>query len=105
MALPEGFTKESFERNAKIYKLMANPKRLEILNRLKGGEMTVTELVNEMGIRKANVSQHLAILRYLKLVKVRRVGKNGFYSITDAKIVEPCKIMNELWKNNPSLNI
>lgn len=105
MALPKGFTKETFERNAKIYKLIANAKRLEILNLLKVREMTVTELVNEMGIRKANVSQHLAILRYLKLVSVRRVGKNGFYSITDPNIVAPCKIMNDLWKNNPSLNI
>jgi ArsR family transcriptional regulator len=106
MTLPKGFTKETFERNAKIYKLMANAKRLEILNLLKESkEMTVTELVNEMGIRKANVSQHLAILRYLKLVSVRRVGKNGFYSITDPNIVAPCKIMNDLWKNNPSLNI
>lgn len=105
MALPEGFTKETFERNAKIYKLMANAKRLEILNNLKEQEMTVTELVNTMGIRKANVSQHLAILRYLKLVKVRRVGKNAFYSIMDPKIVAPCKIMNDLWRENPNLNI
>ncbi len=79
---------------------MANAKRLEILNRLKGGEMTVTQLVNEMGIRKANVSQHLAILRYLKLVTVKRVGKNGFYNIADPRIVESCKIMNDLWKSN-----
>lgn len=106
MPLPKGFTKDTFERNAKIYKLMANSKRLEILNRLKEtGEMTVTELVDSMGIRKANVSQHLAILRYLKLVTVKRVGKNAFYTITDKKIVEPCAIMNDLWKNNPSLNL
>jgi len=105
MAKTAGFTKETFERNARIYKLMANAKRLEILNLLNTNkEMTVTQLVNEMGIRKANVSQHLAILRYLKLVSVRRSGKNGFYKITDPNIVAPCKIMNELWKNNPNLN-
>ncbi len=104
MALPKGFSKKTFERNAKIYKLMANAKRLEILNLLKMNEMTVTELVNAMGVRKANVSQHLAILRYIKLVKVKRVGKNAFYSIADAKIVEPCKIMNDIWKSN-SINI
>lgn len=105
MGLPKGFTKETFERNARIYKLMANSKRLEILNRLKEtGEMTVTQLVDAMGIRKANVSQHLAILRYLKLVTVKRIGKNAFYTITDPKIVEPCIIMNDLWKRNPNLN-
>ena len=98
MTLPKGFSRETFERNSRIYKLMANAKRLEILNLLKAnGEVTVTQLVNEMGIRKANVSQHLAILRYLKLVTVKRVGKNAFYNISDPRIVEPCKIMNELW--------
>lgn len=106
LKLPKGFTKDTFERNSKIYKLMANAKRLEILNLLKeNGELTVTQLVDEMGIRKANVSQHLAILRYLKLVEVKRVGKNGFYRISDSKIVEPCRIMNELWEANPGLNI
>jgi ArsR family transcriptional regulator len=99
MTQPKGFNKKTFERNASIYKLMANAKRLEILNLLNGGEMTVTELVNEMGIRKANVSQHLAILRHLKLVTVKRVGKNAFYNISDPRIVEPCKIMNDLWKS------
>ena len=105
MALPKGFTKETFERNARIYKLMANAKRLEILNLLKDKEMTVTELVNEMGVRKANVSQHLAILRYLRLVTVKRIGKNAFYNITDPRIVEPCKIINQLWKSNPNLSL
>ena len=105
MKLPKGFTKDTFERNARIYKLMANAKRLEILNLLnENGELTVTQLVNEMKIRKANVSQHLALLRYLKMVNVKRVGKNAFYSISDAKIVEPCHIMNDLWKSK-SLNI
>lgn len=99
MALPKGFSRETFERNSRIYKLMANAKRLEILNLLNMGEMTVSQLVKEMNIRKANVSQHLAILRYLKLVNVRRVGKNAFYSLTDPRIVEPCKIMNELWSS------
>jgi DNA-binding transcriptional ArsR family regulator len=100
MALPKGFTRETFERNAKIYKLLANAKRLEILNLLKAnGEMTVTELVNAMGIRKANVSQHLAILRYLRMVNVKRVGKNGFYSLTDSRIVDSCKLLNDLWKS------
>jgi DNA-binding transcriptional ArsR family regulator len=97
MILPKGFNKETFERNARIYKLMANAKRLEILNLLNVKEMTVTELVDEMGVRKANVSQHLAILRYLKLVTVKRVGKNAFYNIADHRIVDSCKILNEVW--------
>jgi ArsR family transcriptional regulator len=106
MTLSKERTKEAYERNAQIYKLMANAKRLEILDLLNDkGEMIVTEIVNAMGVRKANVSQHLTILRHLKLVKVRRAGKNAFYTITDPRIVEPCKILNQLWKDNPNLNL
>jgi DNA-binding transcriptional ArsR family regulator len=96
--------KEKFERNAQIYKLLANAKRLEILYLLSDGEMVVTDLVNTMGIRKANVSQHLAILRYLKFVTVKRVGKNAFYSLVNPKIIESFKIMDQLWKDK-SFNI
>ena len=96
--------REKFERNAQIYKLLANPKRLEILYLLDGKEMIVTDLVNTMGIRKANASQHLAILRYLKFVTVKRVGKNAFYSLANPKIIESFKIMDQLWKDK-SFNI
>ncbi len=92
--------KKVFERNARIYKLMANPKRLEILSLLSDKEMTVTELVNNMKVRKANVSQHLAILRYIKLVTVKRIGKNAFYKITNPQIAKSYKIMNDCWKNS-----
>lgn len=90
--------REKFERYAETYKLLANAKRLEILSLLDSGEKIVTDLVNAMEIRKANVSQHLALLRYLKFVKVRRVGKNAFYSLTNPKTVEFFKIMDSLEK-------
>lgn len=93
------FPKEVYERNAQIYKLMANPIRLEILNIVKNHEVTVDKLSELIGIRKANTSQHLSILRYLKLVKVRRNGKNAFYKIMNPKIVKPCQILKDLWGN------
>lgn len=91
------FPKEVYERNAQIYKLLANPKRLEILNIVRNREATVDELSEIIGIKKANTSQHLSILRYLNMVTVRRSGKNAFYKISDPRIVEPCKILNEMW--------
>lgn len=90
------FPKEVYEKNAEIYKLLANPKRLEILNIIKNKEATVDQISETMGIRKANTSQHLAILRFLKVVKVRRNGKNAFYKIANPRLVEPCKILKDL---------
>ena len=92
------FPKTTYERNAVIYKLLANPKRLEILNLLKQKELAVEELVKTLKLPKANISQHLAILRHARLVSVRRNGLNVYYKITDPKIVEPCRILHNLWK-------
>jgi ArsR family transcriptional regulator len=90
------FNKEVYRKNAELYKVMANAKRLEILNYIVGKEATVNELSRMLGTRKSNTSQHLAYLRYVGLVTTRRQGKNVFYKITDPRIVEPCKIFNEL---------
>ncbi|HVY36271.1 MAG TPA: metalloregulator ArsR/SmtB family transcription factor [Candidatus Paceibacterota bacterium] len=89
--------RSTYRRNADIYKILANPKRLEILNLLREQELSVEDLVRELGVSKANVSQHLALLRHTRLVKVRRDGLNGYYSIVDPRIVEPCRILHKLF--------
>ncbi|OGM10415.1 hypothetical protein A2Z67_02940 [Candidatus Woesebacteria bacterium RBG_13_36_22] len=92
-------TKEIYQRNAEIYKLLANPIRLEILDILKDREVSLDELSERVGIRKPNTSQHLAILRYLKVVTVRKEGQKAFYKIVDKRITEPSKILQKLWGN------
>lgn len=89
--------KIAFINNAKIYKLLANEKRLEILNNIKRRELCVDELVKILGVSKANVSQHLALLRHAGLVTTRREGLNIFYRIIDPEIVKPCVILYNLW--------
>jgi len=85
--------KEVFELQAEICKTLANPKRLEIIASLKEGELSVGELVERLGISKANVSQHLAVLRQRKVVTSRRDGVNIFYRINNPKIVDACALM------------
>lgn len=86
----------AYRRNAETYKILANPKRLEILNLLREQEMSVEELVKTLHVSKANVSQHLALLRHAHLVTVRREGLNGYYNIIDPRIVESCRVLHEL---------
>ncbi|MEX2052455.1 MAG: metalloregulator ArsR/SmtB family transcription factor, partial [Candidatus Paceibacterota bacterium] len=88
--------RSAYEKNAITYKILANSKRLEILNLLREQEMPVEILVKELGISKANVSQHLALLRHARLVTVHRKGQNAFYNIIDPRIVEPCRILHKL---------
>jgi len=90
------FNKITYERNAKVYKVLAHPARLEILNILKLHDCTVEQLLKVVPISKANMSQHLALLRYAGVVVTRKAGLNVIYHIVDPRIVEPCAVMREL---------
>jgi ArsR family transcriptional regulator len=92
--------KEAYDKNASLYKVLANPKRLEILNILKKGEVAVEVLLEITNLPKANLSQHLALLRLNGLVQTRRDGLNIIYRIIDPRIVEPCKILHDLRHKN-----
>ncbi len=89
---------EAYDKNANIYKILANSKRLEILNILKIQETGVEDLLKITKFSKANLSQHLALMRHNGLVRTRRDGLNIFYSIIDPRIVDPCKILHDLRK-------
>ena len=88
--------KELFELQSDVCKTMANPKRMEIIYLLKGGEMNSGELTAALGLAKANVSQHLSVLRNAGIVRSRREGVNVFYSISNSKILKACALMREV---------
>jgi len=85
-----------YELQANVCLAMANPKRLQILNLLKYKEMSVSEIINITKLPKANVSQHLSILRQQGIVAYRREGTSVFYRIANPKISEACSIMREV---------
>jgi ArsR family transcriptional regulator, virulence genes transcriptional regulator len=87
-----------YSKNAEIYKIFAHPTRLEIMNIIRYQEVCVDTLAKVVGIRKSNASQHLAILRHLRLVEIRRKDHNTLYRLADPRIVEPCQILRKLWK-------
>lgn len=64
-------------------KAVSNPARLRIALCLLGGERSVTELENELGVRQPNLSQHLAELRSINLVATRREVKSVYYRLAD----------------------
>ena len=79
-----------------VCKTLASPKRIEILNALKEGEKTVSELVEILGVPKANVSQHLAVMRHKGILKFRREGINMYYSVSNRKVIDACLLMKEV---------
>ncbi|HSB31070.1 MAG TPA: metalloregulator ArsR/SmtB family transcription factor [Candidatus Sulfobium mesophilum] len=88
--------KTLFELQSEVCKTLASPKRLEIINALKDGEKTVGELVDILGVPKANVSQHLAVMRHKGILKSRRDGVNIHYRIANPKVVQACVLMREV---------
>ncbi len=64
-----------YERQAVICKAFANPTRLHLIELLARGERWASELQEGLGISKANLSQHLAILKSAGVVATRRSGK------------------------------
>jgi ArsR family transcriptional regulator len=85
--------KAILEFHAEFCKTFSNPKRLEILNLLKGGEVTVGDIAKKLGVPKANVSQHLTVMRMMRILKTRRDGTNVYYRIANTKITQACSLM------------
>ncbi|MDA8079014.1 MAG: metalloregulator ArsR/SmtB family transcription factor [Nitrospiraceae bacterium] len=85
-----------FELQSEVCKTLASAKRLEIINALKEGEKTVGELVEILGVPKANVSQHLAVMRHKGILFARRDGVNIYYRIANVKVIQACTLMREV---------
>ncbi|MBI4277906.1 MAG: helix-turn-helix transcriptional regulator [Armatimonadetes bacterium] len=85
-----------FEMHAQVCQALANSKRLEILDALRHGERSVGELTEVLDIRKANVSQHLAVLRAKGIVVARRDGQTIYYRLATPKVVQACELMREV---------
>ena len=75
------------------FKVLAEPARLHILDMLRGGELTVTELMEETGLGQANLSKHLQLLHAHGFVTRRKEGLYVFYSLADRDVFALCDIM------------
>lgn len=75
-----------FQLQEDTLKTLANQKRLEIVQLLQNKELTVTEMVDMLGMPQANISQHLSLLRQVRIVSTRKDGLRVYYRLTDERI-------------------
>ena len=75
------------------FKVLAEPARLNILNALRDGEMTVAEVMQATGLGQANVSKHLQLLHALGFVERRKEGLYVHYRLADADVFRLCDLM------------
>lgn len=75
------------------FRVLAEPARLQLLDVLREGEKSVTELMAATGLRQANVSKHLQLLYGAGFVVRRKEGLHVYYRIADEAIFQLCSIM------------
>lgn len=78
---------------AERFKALAEPARLQILQALRSGEQTVSELVEATGLGQANVSKHLQLLHGLGFVDRRKEGLYVHYRLAGDDIFRMCDLM------------
>jgi ArsR family transcriptional regulator len=71
---------------AEYFKALAHPARIQILERLRPGEQTVSELQAHLGIDSSSVSQHLAVLRGRQIIDGRKAGTSVYYRVLDPRV-------------------
>jgi DNA-binding transcriptional ArsR family regulator len=85
-----------FERQARICKAFASPVRLQILDLISKGECGAAELQAALSITKANLSQHMSILKSAGVVAARREGKQMYYMLTIPEVKQACQLIRKV---------
>lgn len=85
---------------AEFFKALANPLRIQILDELRDGELTVSEIRERLGVEFPHVSQQLTILKSKNLVRARKQGNNIYYSCNDATVFELLDVAKKIFNNH-----
>ncbi len=93
-------TNKLVDFKSEFFKALANPLRIRILDELRDGELTVSELKLRLDVEATNVSQQLAVLRSKDLVVGRKQGSNIYYSCTDPTIWKLLDVAKEIFNNH-----
>lgn len=88
-----------FKSQAQVFKLLAHPARLEILESLRDGEQCVCHMEYVLGYRQAYLSQQLAVLREAGILQDRQEGWNHFYRVARPEIFTVIDAMQSLTGN------
>jgi DNA-binding transcriptional ArsR family regulator len=91
MALPHPLPEPLVELIAERFRVIGEPMRIRLLDRLREGEASVHELTELLGGSQQNVSKHLSVLHRAGVVARRKDGNQVFYSIADEGVFGLCE--------------
>lgn len=87
----KNLTPEGLTLVAGRFRLLSEPLRLQILDRLQEGETSVSQLAGDIGTSQPNVSKHLRLLIEGGLVARRQEGTSVFVRVADPSVFELCR--------------
>jgi len=90
MTLPHPLPDELVELIARRFRVIGEPMRIRLLDRLRGGEASVNELSEALGASQQNVSKHLAVLADVGILGRRKDGTHVYYRIVDEGVFALC---------------
>lgn len=88
---------QDIEQAALAIKAMAHPLRLKILCLLGNQELSVQDIVENVGTTQSNISQHLAILRDKDVLATRKEANFVYYRINDPRTLKLVSLMREVF--------
>jgi DNA-binding transcriptional ArsR family regulator len=96
MKKENGFESMIYEKQVNICKAFANPIRLRILDMIAQRPYAASELQEQLSISKANLSQHVTILRAVGVIVTHREGKQVYCSLAIPEVKQACHLIRNV---------
>jgi DNA-binding transcriptional ArsR family regulator len=85
----------NYEQDSELLKALGHPVRLKMVEGLLRKECNVKKIVKALGLPQSTVSQHLGILKSRGIVQIRKEGVKTCYRVTDVRVTDLIKILEE----------
>ncbi len=82
--------------HAEMCKVFSHPKRLQMINALRDGELSAGDICNKLELTPANLSQHLAMMRDRRILASRKEGNMVYYRIANPKLLQAFDLLQQI---------
>jgi ArsR family transcriptional regulator len=91
MNLPRPIPLDLAEMIAARLRVIGDANRIRVLDLLRDGELSVTQITERLGTSQQNASKHLSVLMHAGIVSRRKEGTSSLYSVSDPGVYELCE--------------
>src|SRR5262245_53635947 len=91
MKLPSPIPAHLAEMIAARFRVIGDPTRIRILDLLRDGELSVTQITERLETSQQNVSKHVGVLHGAGIVSRRKEGTSSYYAVADEGVYELCE--------------